>query len=293
MQEELQRAVRGCVKTSALTLVALVAFALNSLLCRLALGGDADAATFTSMRLGSGAAALLLLTSLFDKGSSSRVRGNWVSSALLFSYAAAFSFAYLGLGAATGALVLFASVQLTMIVAALRAGERLRAWQWAGLFVALSGLAYLVAPGLAAPPPSSAALMFVAGVSWGLYSLRGRGSSNPLADTAGNFVRALPFAAALSLLSLGGARASARGLALASVSGALASGAGYVVWYAALGGLTAARAAAVQLAVPVLAAAGGVLLLAEAVTLRLVLSSALVLGGVALALSGRTSGARR
>jgi drug/metabolite transporter (DMT)-like permease len=279
------------MKTPVLTGLALVAFAANSVLCRLALGGAAiDAASFTTVRLTSGAAALLIITASVNKNSpSSGRRVKFISALLLFLYAAAFSFAYTGLTTGTGALILFGSVQATMLAAALRSGERPHPFEWAGLALALAGLVYLVLPGLTAPPPVSSAFMAVAGISWGLYSLRGRGATDPLADTTGNFVLALPLAFAVNLFTLrGGAHVSTAGVLLAVLSGALASGVGYVVWYAALRGLTATRAATVQLPVPVLAAVGGVIFMSESVSLRLLLAATVILGGVALALFGRT-----
>ncbi|MCA1564170.1 MAG: DMT family transporter [Acidobacteria bacterium] len=278
------------MKTPVLTGLALVAFAANSVLCRLALGGAAiDAASFTTVRLTSGAAVLLIISASVNKNlPSSGRRLKFISALLLFLYAAAFSFAYTGLTTGTGALILFGSVQATMLAAALRSGERPHPFEWAGLALALAGLVYLVLPGLAAPPPVSSAFMAVAGISWGLYSLRGRGATDPLTDTTGNFVLALPLAFAVNLITpRGGAHVSTAGVLLAVLSGALASGVGYVVWYAALRGLTATRAATVQLPVPVLAAAGGVLFMSESVSLRLLLAATVILGGVALALFGR------
>lgn len=285
------------MKTPVLTALALVAFAANSVLCRLALGGATiDAASFTSIRLASGAGVLLLITALVNKNSPplvSSLRNIKFSSALLlFLYAAAFSFAYTGLTTGTGALILFGSVQATMLLAALGSGERPHPAEWAGLALALGGLVYLVFPGLAAPPPLSSAFMAVAGISWGLYSLAGRGAQDPLNNTTNNFVLALPLALAVNLIMLGGAQVSARGIVLAILSGALASGMGYVVWYAALRNLTATRAATVQLSVPVLAAVGGVIFMSESVSLRLLVAAAVILGGVALALSSRAQSAR-
>jgi drug/metabolite transporter (DMT)-like permease len=205
---------------------------------------------------------------------------------MLFAYAIAFSFAYLSLAAGTGALILFGAVQATMIVAGIAAGERPRARQWLGLVLALAGLAYLVSPGLAAPAPLGALLMGAAGVAWGLYSISGRRVVDPIAATASNFIRALPFALVLSLAT-GPARLSPRGFVLAAVSGAIASGLGYVIWYAALPRLTSTQAAVVQLAVPPLAALAAVAFLGEALTLRLVLCSGLILGGIAIAVTSR------
>jgi drug/metabolite transporter (DMT)-like permease len=289
--------------TAALTALALVAFASNSILCRLALAGhEIDAATFTITRLLSGAGALLLLHAIARgsligraaEGTAARRpwRARILAAAYLFLYAAPFSFAYVSIGAAIGALILFAAVQGTMLVGAIRAGERFNALEGVGLVLALAGLIYLVSPGLAAPSPVGSALMAIAGISWGLYSLQGRGSRDPLADTTNNFVNAVIPAVvlycAIRFLSPQHApRPTQHGELLAIASGALASGLGYTVWFAALRGLTAIRASMVQLAVPVLAAAGGVLLLGEPLTMRLVISAALILGGLAIALAGR------
>ncbi|SAL84211.1 membrane protein [Caballeronia arvi] len=267
-----------------LTVAAMLAFAGNSLLCRLALKGtQIDAASFTLVRIT--AAALVLWVILLVRGGGggephgARRGGSWVSALALIGYAVTFSFAYVRLAAGTGALLLFGAVQATMIGYGIAIGERLAAMQWLGLLLALAGLVWLVLPGLAAPDPLSSALMIAAGVGWGVYSLRGRGQADPVAATAGNFLRALPFAAAVAAL----AHAHARfGFAYAAASGALTSGLGYVVWYAALKGLKPATAATVQLSVPVITAAGGVLLLGEALSARLVASSVAILGGIAL-----------
>jgi drug/metabolite transporter (DMT)-like permease len=275
-----------------LTALALLAFAGNSLLCRLALrGGGIDAASFTGLRLASGALVLALLVAARARVAAPALReepnprraGDWPSALALFAYAAAFSYAYLGLSAATGALLLFGAVQLTMLSRAFSLGERLRPRQWLGLLGASAGLGVLLLPGLQAPPLANAALMLAAGVAWGVYSLRGRGSRDPLRTTAGNFLRTLPLAAVLVALGLSQAHADARGLAAALASGALASGLGYAVWYAALPSLRASTAGIVQLSVPVLAAAGGIVLLAEPVGWRFALAAALTLGGIALA----------
>lgn len=268
--------------------MALVAFAANSVLCRLALGGSRiDPASFTSVRLISGAAMLLLITAAVKRSLPKTRRNNLLPAALLFLYAICFSLAYASLGAGTGALILFGCVQATMIAAALRSGERPRALEWLGLVIALGGLFYLTWPGLSASPLSGSALMAAAGLSWGLYSLRGRSATDPLISTASNFLLAAPLAFAINLLALEEIHLSTAGVMLAVASGALASGVGYVIWYAALRGLTATRAATVQLAVPVLAGMGGVVFLSEALSLRLALSAMLIIGGVALALAGR------
>jgi drug/metabolite transporter (DMT)-like permease len=263
-------------------MVAMTAFATNSVLCRMALGAHAvDAASFTAIRLASGAVTLAMLT-LFLRGCHDLAAGSWRSGFQLFLYAVAFSFAYLSLSAGTGSLILFGAVQATMIISGLRSGERPHVLQWAGLVIALAGLIYLVFPGIAAPSPGGSLLMAVAGVAWGLYSLRGRGAKDPASRTAGNFIRSVPFALVVWTASVQNLHAEPRGILLAILSGSLASGIGYVIWYAALQGLSSTRAATVQLSVPVLAAFGGVIFLAEVVTLRLVIASILVLGGVAL-----------
>ncbi len=270
------------------TLFALVAFASNSILCRLALASSRiDPATFTTVRVASGAAMLALIASLRRARAPEDTRAGWVSAAFLFVYAIAFSFSYVSLSAGTGALILFGCVQTTMLGAALRAGERPRAIEWLGVATAIAGLVYLVLPGLAAPSPAGAALMAAAGVAWGLYSLRGRGSRDPLADTARNFLCAVPFTLAVSLAALSRAHASRDGVLLAAASGAISSGIGYVIWYAALRGLSATRAATVQLSVPVIAALGGIAFLGEHLTTRLVVAATLILGGVGVTLAAR------
>ncbi|MEE8527062.1 MAG: DMT family transporter [Gammaproteobacteria bacterium] len=274
----------AAIKTVSLTVAALIAFAANSILCRLALGENTiDFASFTTIRLVSGAITLWLLTVVRSRTPSTAHPGSWLSAAMLFAYAITFSFAYVTLDVGTGALILFGAVQITMILAGLLAGERPRAFEWLGLAIAIGGLVYLVSPGLTAPSPIGAFLMAISGIAWGVYSLRGRGISDPVAATADNFIRSVPFVLLVSLVMIGSFDVSARGLVLAVLSGALASGLGYVVWYAALKGLTATRAATVQLVVPVIAAAGGALLLTEPVTTRLILASVFILGGVALA----------
>jgi len=270
------------------TALALIAFAANSALCRLALGKSAiDAASFSTIRLASGAVALAVISAWFSKNTSTEARGNWPSAAMLFLYAVAFSFAYLSLSIGTGALILFGAVQTTMILAAILSGERPGFLVWSGLVLAMVGLVYLVSPGLTAPSPTGSALMAVAGIAWGGYSLRGRGANHPLFETTSNFVRSVPLAAAVSLVTNQTYLVSANGILLAIISGAITSGIGYVIWYAALKGLTATRAAMVQLAVPVLAAFAGVIFLSEAISLRLIISAILILGGISLAVTSR------
>ena len=274
------------MRTILLTTVAMVAFAANSILARLALGdGAIDAAGYTGIRLASGAVVLALLVSLRGhRGWGALVAlGTWRQAAALLGYALAFSLAYLLLGASMGALILFASVQIGMVARALLAGDRPGAFEWLGLGLAGAAFVYLVSPGLEAPDPLGALLMVVSGLCWAAYSLLGRGSAQPLADTAGNFLRCLP--AALVLLVIGLALQPPRldGAIYAILSGAIASGLGYAVWYSALPLLSRTRAAVVQLSVPVIAAFGAVLLLGETMTPRLLASSVLILGGIALA----------
>lgn len=268
-------------RLSVVTLIAMIAFAGNSLLCRVALSATRiDAASFTTIRLASGAITLFVLVWLRNK--SPVIGGNWLSALALFAYAAGFSFAYISLSAATGALLLFGAVQATMIGYGLSAGERLNMRQIIGIFLALCGLIGLLLPGLKAPPLFGATLMLGAGVAWGIYSLRGRGAGDPIQQTAGNFVRAVPMAALLSALLLSRVNTDIAGIGYAVASGAIASGMGYAVWYTALPHLRATSAATVQLSVPVLAAAGGIVFLNEAITMRLMLASFAILGGVAI-----------
>lgn len=269
------------IRIAALTALTMVAFAGNSLLCRVALRHTAiDAASFTTIRLIAGALVLWLLVRL--RPAALPGRGHWISAAALFAYAAGFSFAYVSLPAATGALLLFGAVQATMIGRGLASGERLSGLRLAGFVLALGGLVSLLLPGLSAPPLLGSALMIGAGVAWGIYSLRGRGAGDPTRVTAGNFVRAVPFGLALSLLMQGSATFDAAGVAYAVASGAVTSGLGYALWYSVLPALKATNAATVQLSVPIIAALGGVVFLGEPVTLRLVFASVAILGGIAM-----------
>ena len=274
-----------------LTAVAMVAFAANSVLCRLALGaGLIDAASFATVRTISG--AVLLAAILLLRQKKVAARPDWRSVVALYLYMVFFAFAYLSLSAGTGALILFGAVQLTMFTVALRSGEHFPLVSWAGLALAIAGLVYLVSPGLTAPDPLGAALMTIAGISWGAYSLVGRSAKDPVEATAHNFLYAVPLVVATSLVFIGDLAVTAAGAAYAVVSGAVASGVGYVIWYTALRGLTGTGAATVQLSVPVIAAIGGVILLSETVTLRLVVASAATLGGVALVLAQRNRSRR-
>jgi drug/metabolite transporter (DMT)-like permease len=283
------------MRTVLLTTVAMLAFAANSLLCRLALGPNfIDAASFTSARLISGAVTLGLIMLMRRHSKQSRrsldFRSvDWRSVFSLFAYMALFSFAYLSLSAGTGALILFGAVQLTMFGFALRLGEHFTSLSWTGLILAILGLVVLVSPGVTAPNPFGAILMAAAGTAWGIYSLLGRATADPLLATATNFICAVPLAVIVSLLFLHDHNVSSQGLLLAVASGALASGCGYVIWYAALPGLSATRAATVQLSVPVIAAFGGVALISEEVTLRLLIASAATLAGVAIVLAQRAT----
>lgn len=268
--------------------VAMIAFAGNSLLCRLALKQTSiDPATFTALRLASGAVVLALLMRL--RGGVPGKAGDKVSAAALFTYAAGFSFAYVSLSAGTGALLLFGAVQLTMVLTALYQGERPSLMQWAGLGCAAGGLVILLLPGVAAPPPLQAGLMLIAGVAWGVYSLRGRGKPDAAAVTTGNFIRAVPMAVVLLLLASPWLRWDSAGAVYALLSGGVASGLGYAIWYSVLRHLGATQAASVQLSVPAITALGGVVLLNESLTTRLVIASVAILGGIALVLRGRVA----
>ncbi|MBI2748037.1 MAG: DMT family transporter [Burkholderiales bacterium] len=277
------------MRTALLTALAMLAFAGNSLLCRMALKLTAvDPASFTSVRLVSGAVALWLLVRLRGGARTGNTTyGNWGSALALFAYAALFSYAYVGMTAATGALLLFGAVQASMIGWGLAHGERLRPLQTLGFVAALAGLAALMLPGFATPQSGVAVAMLSAGVAWGVYSLRGKATTpgqaaDPLATTCGNFVRTVPMALALSAVALPSVQLDAAGLALAVASGAVTSGLGYAVWYRALPALQATQAATVQLSVPVIAAVGGVLILGEGFTWQLLVSSVAILGGIAL-----------
>jgi len=264
-----------------LTVLAMIAFAGNSILCRIALKHTAiDAASFTSIRLMSGALVLWAITMLFGR---ERIgRGNWISAFALFVYAAGFSFSYISLTAATGALLLFGTVQVAMIGHGLWGGEKLRLQQLTGLVIAFAGLVGLLLPGLSAPPLVGSVLMMIAGVAWAVYTLRGKGAGDPTRVTAGNFRRASLFAAILSLLFISNTNLDTVGVWYAIASGALTSGLGYAVWYSVVPALKSTNAATVQLSVPVIAALGGIVLLSELVTMRFVLASIATLGGIAL-----------
>ncbi|MGD9869210.1 MAG: DMT family transporter [Hyphomicrobiales bacterium] len=277
-------------RTLTLTLMALVCFASNSVLSRLALGPELmDAASFSSVRVLSAALILAAVVFLRRRRMPGLSYASWRSTAALFIYVIFFTFAYLKLAAGTGALILFGLVQITMFAVAFREGERFGAVSWVGLLLAIAGLIWLVSPGVTAPDLAGSLLMAVAGVAWGAYTLLGRGADHPVELNAANFLCCVPPVLAVNLAFAGDFHAEAQGVWLAVASGAIASGLGYAIWYAALRGLTATRAATVQLAAPVIAAIGGVMLLSEPLTLRLALSSAAVLGGIAIVLTQRAS----
>jgi len=287
------------MKTVLLSLLALIAFAGNSVLSRLGLGENLsddviDPASFTSIRLASGVVMLFILLALSGPSQSGQQRplskGSWLAALSLFLYAALFSYAYLTLDTATGALILFGSVQITMITVGCLRGRRLSAFELAGMCMAIAGFVYLFLPELSKPSLLGFATMSLAGIAWGDYTLRGQGASHPLSTTAYNFLRTLPLVALLLIgLMLTGAETnlSQRGVLLAMASGAITSGIGYAIWYAALNGLSTTQAAVIQLSVPIIAAIGGVMFANELISIRLVLAAALVLGGVLLVILGR------
>jgi len=300
--------------------LALLAFAGNSILCRLALGQNTiDAASFTIIRLLSGSLMLALLL-LFTRGnrrqskinsntdsaktntygentnganntntSSAKSKGSWLAALMLFVYAVAFSYGYISLDTGTGALILFGAVQLTMILFSVFSGQKLQLGQWVGLVCAFAGFIYLVADSLATPSLLGFVLMTISGIGWAIYTLLGKGSSNPLADTSYNFIRTTPLVLLLLLWLYPAGYWSVNGVLLAVISGTLTSGLGYALWYVALGGLAITQAAVIQLLVPIIAAIGGVIFAGEALSLRLVISSLLVLGGIALVIFDKKS----
>ena len=284
-------------RTLALTAVAMLFFAANSLLARFALrAGEIDWGSFTVIRIAAGSISLVLLTALRREGIGAALRHGSPRAALaLFTYAVAFSYAYLSLNAGTGALVLFAAVQITMLAIGIARGENPGPLEWTGLAVAFAGFVCLAFPGITAPSTLGLFLMAVSGAAWGYYTLAAKGFSSMIAATAGNFLRAIPLAAAALFIAwtTGQVHITSHGAALAATSGALTSGIGYAIWYVALRHLRTSLAAIVQLTVPLLAAAAGVLLLGEQFTWRLLLASAAILGGVALALAGKLGAAKK
>jgi drug/metabolite transporter (DMT)-like permease len=276
---------QSVARTAVLTMLAMLAFAGNSILCRMALlDGAIDAASFSNIRLLAGAIALLILLTIKSNARDVVTGGSWISALALFLYALCFSYAYVDLGAATGALILFGLVQATMIIAALLAGERPSAAETLGWLAATAGLVYLVLPGIEAPSVAGSALMAVAGISWGVYSIRGRGEKDPMVATAANFARTMVFVPLVLAGTYQSVHLTERGVLLAIASGAVTSGIGYVIWYAALQHMKTIPAALVQLSVPAIAAVGGVWLLNESLSQRLLTSAALILGGISLAL---------
>jgi len=294
------------IKTILLTLLALVAFAANSVLCRLALGdGNIDAVSFTVLRLLSGIIMLMLILNLkiypnsnsnpnfnSNKGSKQQTsaKGSWFSAVMLFLYAITFSFAYVSLDTGTGALILFGTVQITIIVISLFSGTKLHISEWLGLLTAFSGFIYLIIPNVSTPSISGFILMSISGIAWGVYTIRGRSSLNPLRDTAFNFTRTTPLLFGLAIVAFNfmpNIQISNDGIILAILSGAIASGIGYTIWYSALKGLSATEAAIVQLLVPVIAAIGGVIFVSEIITDRLVYSGIMILGGILIVVLGK------
>jgi drug/metabolite transporter (DMT)-like permease len=276
------------MKTLFLTALALSAFAANSVLCRLALGeGAIDAMGFTTIRLFAGVLTLLIILKLNSEPVYPPTKGSWTASLMLFLYAITFSFAYVTLDTGTGALILFGSVQTTMILLSVIRGTRLHLSEWLGLLTAFGGFIYLILPGLSTPSIMGFALMSISGAAWGVYTLKGRGSKNPLLDTAHNFLRTVPLILILFLVGIKTAHYSLEGILFAVLSGSLASGIGYTIWYMALRGLSATQAAVIQLSVPVIAAFGGVLFVSEVITFRLGVSTMIILGGILMVILGK------
>lgn len=276
--------------TFILSAITLIAFAANSVLCRLALGSGAiDAASFTILRLLSGAVTLAIVVTFAHRKRPVTSRGSWRGAGSLFLYAATFSYAYITLETGTGALILFGAVQTTMIVGSLLSGTRLRVPEWVGAFVAFSGFLYLVLPNVTTPSIAGFMFMSAAGIAWGIYTLIGRTSAAPLGDTAFNFIRSLPFVLVLIPFAVGSFSITTKGALLAVLSGGLASGIGYALWYTALRGLSRVQAAVAQLFVPIIAAGGGILFAAEELSLRFIIASVLVLGGIFIAVFRRST----
>ena len=277
------------IRTFILTTLALIAFAANSVLNRLALSeGSIDAPSFTIIRLLSGAIVLFIILLIKNQQKpSSASKGSWVSSLMLFTYAITFSLAYITLDTATGALILFTAVQLSMLIISLFKGSRLSSNEWIGTLIAFFGFVYLVYPDIGTPSVKGFILMSVAGTAWGVYTLNGRGTTDALADTAYNFIRTIPFVFVLLLISFSNSNYSTQGIVLAVISGAITSGIGYTVWYEALKGLSSTQAAVVQLSVPVLAALGGVIFVSESISQRLIISIVFILGGILMVVLGK------
>ncbi|GMR01164.1 MAG: DMT family transporter [Gammaproteobacteria bacterium] len=276
------------LKTTILTGLALIAFAANSVLCRLALGNETiDASNFTILRLLSGSIVLLIIITANRNITGGSTKGSWAAGFMLFLYAVTFSYAYISLDTGTGALILFGSVQITMILLSLLSGIRLHFTEWAGVTIAFTGFVYLILPGVTAPSAVGFLLMTVAGIAWGVYTLKGRGSKNPLMDTAYNFFRTTPFVILLAIITINNTNYSFEGILLALLSGGITSGIGYTIWYIALGGLSSMQAAVLQLSVPVIAALGGVVFVSEEITFRLTISAVMVIGGILMVILGK------
>lgn len=276
------------LKTSLLTALALIAFAANSVLCRLALGnGTIDAASFTGIRLLSGALALFIILSIKGNNKGVLSTGSWTAGFSLFLYAITFSYAYLSVDTGTGALILFGSVQITIILLSLISCTRLHISEWSGVIIAFTGFIYLILPSITTPSITGFILMAISGISWGIYTLRGRNSKNPLMDTTYNFLRTTPFVALLAVFTMQNLNYSLTGIVLALLSGAITSGLGYTIWYIALGGLSSTQAAVIQLSVPIIAAIGGVVFVSEVITARLIIAAAVVLGGILIVILGK------
>lgn len=279
---------RSLLETVLLTGFALIAFAANSVLCRLALGSETiDASSFTGIRLISGAFTLFIILSIKGSNSEASSKGSWTAGFVLFLYAITFSYAYLSVDTGTGALILFGSVQITMIMLSLISGTRLHLIEWSGVIIAFTGFIYLVLPDITTPSVNGFILMTVSGMAWGIYTLKGRSSKNPLMDTTYNFLRTIPLVALLAIFTMQNMNYSSEGIILALISGAITSGVGYTIWYIALGGLTSTQAAVLQLSVPVIAALGGVLFVSEEITMRLIISAAIVLSGILMVVLGK------
>lgn len=279
---------RYLLETGLLTGLALIAFAANSVLCRLALGnGTIDASSFTGIRLLSGAFTLFIILSFKGSNKETSSKGSWTAGFVLFLYAITFSYAYLSVDTGTGALILFGSVQITMIMLSLISGTRLHLIEWSGVIIAFTGFIYLILPDITTPSVNGFVLMTVSGISWGIYTLKGRSSKNPLMDTTYNFLRTIPLVALLAIFTMQNMDYSSEGIILALISGAITSGVGYTIWYIALGGLTSTQAAVLQLSVPVIAAIGGVFFVSEEITMRLIISAAIVLSGILMVVLGK------
>lgn len=276
------------MRTTVLTTLALLAFAGNSVLCRLALNsGEIDAASFTSIRLFSGAVFLLILVAIKTRKVIDVKSGSWLSAMFLFAYAITFSYAYISLDTGTGALILFGAVQITMIVSGLIKGNMLSIVEWIGLALAFTGLCILLLPGASSPSLVGFFLMAISGIAWGFYTLAGRDSKSPLIDTTNNFLRTVPLVLLIMFFTIADTEISNRGVVLAVASGALASGLGYAIWYTALAGLTVTKAAVAQLSVPIIAAFGGVIFSSETINTGLIVSSVFILGGIATVVASK------